>query len=55
MKFTYTEKDGDQPAYEWLAVKVKEYAKSKYGMELDIVVLPDREVEKSNNDEETSA
>lgn len=39
VKFTYTEKDGDQPAYEWLAAKVKEYAKYKYGIELEIVVV----------------
>ncbi|WP_154674777.1 hypothetical protein [Paenibacillus ihumii] len=55
MKFTYTEIDGDQPAYEWLAAKVKEYAKSQYGMELDIVVLPDSKIKKSNKEEETSA
>ncbi|WP_339820543.1 hypothetical protein MKZ15_05755 [Paenibacillus sp. FSL R7-0216] len=44
-KFTYTEVDGEMDAYPWLAEKIKEYAKSKYGMELDVIVLPDKEEE----------
>lgn len=36
MKFTYTEKNGDQPIEEWLMPRLIEFAKQKYGLSLNV-------------------
>lgn len=38
MNFTYTEKYGDKPISEWLAVRVKGFVKEKYGLEIHITI-----------------
>jgi hypothetical protein len=46
LDFTYTERNGDKPIDEWLARKIKEYAKEKYGVSLDVRVLKKEEQDK---------
>lgn len=38
MEFTYTEKNGSKPIEEWIVRNIKEYAKDKYGIELNVEI-----------------
>jgi hypothetical protein len=36
LEFTFTEKNGDRPLEEWLIPGLKEFAKQKYGLNLNV-------------------
>jgi hypothetical protein len=40
MNFTYTEKYGEKPISKWLTLKVKDYVKERYGLEIRISINP---------------
>jgi hypothetical protein len=40
MNFTYTEKYGEKPISKWLNLKIKDYAKERYGVEIRITINP---------------
>lgn len=40
MHFKYTEEDGEELPYMWIAEQVKELAKSKYGLDVKVEINP---------------
>jgi hypothetical protein len=40
MRFTYTERYGEQPISQWIMKKTKRFVKEKYGLEIRISINP---------------
>lgn len=51
MEFTYTEKNGSIPIEQWLVTEIKEHAKKKFGVVLNVEVKKDE----NEDSEEASA